>query len=520
MAQSEVMAVPSDGFGKLAEALLRCGARAIAATVLPISAPWLQVFDELVQTFSRAGWDWFKKLKRSDRTKTLDQLAQYPVEKARAIAREELSDSEMPSEHKELLNNYVAAIPMTARRAITRTNDSGRPKTLLSQLPKDEAEFMRFMPIRPPLFNPGDRVSGYDFELQQLIGQGGFGEVWRAHNVYRPDGKQVALKFCINIKDKASLRREINIYNQLSLEYPHENIVSQILTAFSADPPFLVYEYVNGGDLISWLASFDGRAAPAREVLRILLMCARGLSHAHKHGIVHRDIKPTNILVSRGGAIKITDFGIGAITHKAGNPVESSSSPFKATTMLLGAYTPLYCDPWWTIGETVDAKVDIYALGMIGYQLLMADFTVGVRPDWPYELSQKNVPQTIIDLIGRCVAHPSRRVRDADELLHHLENLRNEGYFYENRQESDFNENTGPIQAGQVGSGKVSGERDMDHEPEEKEIKNEDRPPIAVSQMVNPPEKGLKSKPRTVPVVCAVITALLIWIFIIAVNFN
>jgi serine/threonine-protein kinase len=326
------------------------------------------------------------------------------------------------------------------------------------------------------------------------------------------------LKFCLNIKHKSTLEREINVYNRLSLEHPHSNIVSQIMTAFSADPPFLVYEYIDGGDLISWLASFNGKPVPTNEVLRVMLMCARGLSHAHKHGIVHRDIKPNNILVSRKGSVKITDFGIGSIARETETPTGNSSAFFQTTTKLLGAYTPLYRDPWWPVGNKVDPRVDIYALGMVGYQLLMADFTVAVRPDWHFELEQVKVPEPVIELIGRCVAHPSRRFKDAEELLSCLEDLQLNGYFEKQKKKSQST----PI-AKQKTQSKPSSEEKAtrpqrtEDQTERKVVDLKEHKQDPIPKPITQSEKTSGKKSRTVPIIIAVIIAMLIWIFAFAI---
>src|SRR3546814_1395463 len=104
---------------------------------------------------------------------------------------------------------------MTARQALHRWDDDGRVTTLLSQLPRTPEEMLRFGPLRPPHFQPGTKLAGYDYCLDTLLGQGGFAEVWKAHNTERAGQPPVALKFCLDEALLPSLRREIRLLDRL-----------------------------------------------------------------------------------------------------------------------------------------------------------------------------------------------------------------------------------------------------------------------------------------------------------------
>src|SRR3546814_15630083 len=104
---------------------------------------------------------------------------------------------------------------MPARQALHRWDDAGRVTTLLSQLPRTPEEMLRFVPLRPPHFQPGTKLPGYDYCLDALLGQGGFAEVWKAHNTELAGQPPVALKFCLDEALLPSLRREIRLLDRL-----------------------------------------------------------------------------------------------------------------------------------------------------------------------------------------------------------------------------------------------------------------------------------------------------------------
>src|SRR5690606_33061289 len=180
-------------------------------------------------------------------------------------------------------------------QALHRYDDGGRVTTLLSQLPRSPEEMQRFVPLRPPRFQPGDKVAGYDYRLETLLGQGGFAEVWKARSTELAGEAPVALKFCLDPALLASLKREMQLLDRLKVYTAGKDFVRLLHTAYSAEPPFLVYEYVDGGNLDGWLDSFAGQPPPAAEVLSVLKMTARAVAAAHAQGIVHRDLKPANL---------------------------------------------------------------------------------------------------------------------------------------------------------------------------------------------------------------------------------
>ncbi len=393
-----------------------------ANVVLPGNATTAFLFGQLAGLGADFLFEQSRKMSTEQYRKVVNGTARTSYDSARLLASEVVNRCAVPADLAPGLVEYFSAVPANFKHAVSRPNDEGKPSTLLSQLPVSRTDMLHFLPLRPPLFKPGDRVAGHDYALTELIGQGGFAEVWRADHIVRKKYPPTAIKFCSDADLAQSLRTEIRVYDDLEGQPYSDNRVKLISTGYSADPPFVIYEYVEGGDLASWLATFDGSPAPALEVQRILTMAARGLEPAHVAGIVHRDLKPSNLLITPQGVLKIADFGIGAISSSA-NPA-SGSVTATGTDAMMGAFTQNYAEPRQQRGEPAEPAFDIYALGVISYQLLVGDTSIPMGPGWRSELEDQKVESGIVDIIAQCVDSPTRRIPNASALLARLEALR------------------------------------------------------------------------------------------------
>jgi hypothetical protein len=227
-------------------------------------------------------------------------------------------------------------------------------------------------------FRPGDRpIRGADWELVRLLGKGGFGEVWKARNPDLPSLPPVALKFCLELDDRAKglLRHEADMVLRAQQQIRSDGIVPLLHAYLNNDPPCLEYPYIEGGTLIRLLdecRESTGAFTPA-QVQRIIQRIAQIISPAHRATpkLVHRDLKPSNVLVERRAdgkvLLRVADFGIGAI---AAQPVldrsrASSSLEGNVSSALTGAYSPLYASPQQMRGDKPDPRDDVYALGVI-----------------------------------------------------------------------------------------------------------------------------------------------------------
>jgi serine/threonine protein kinase len=402
---------------ELGEALLQTALKGLIAAYAP-AGTIATLLSEIAGPFAKAAYAFLSDKSPEDKQKAIDGLARMPPDRARELTLEQ-ARGVFDEPTARALANYMAVVPATTRRAIAHPNDKGKPHTLLSQLPRREHELTKFLPIRPPLFQSGDHVPGRDYVLEALIGQGGFGEVWRARHRYSQ--ALVAVKFC-NMDGEAeqriaALKNEMELVEALHARSSHDDgspyIVELLETGLDNSTPFLIYEYIDGGDLSTWIAGFDGERPPVRDVVRCIKMMASGLVHAHARNVFHRDLKPANVLVARDGTVKITDFGIGAL-EKGGVPMDTAT---RAATALHGASTPMYADKRASSGR----QYDIYSLGVITFQLLIGDVSREAGPAYQAELQACGVPARMISIVSRCLTIPQHRFGDVRELILELE---------------------------------------------------------------------------------------------------
>ncbi len=209
--------------------------------------------------------------------------------------------------------------------------------------------------------------------LTALIGVGGMGAVYRAENLslQRPAAvKSLQGNGGLGSTGMRRFLREARMLARLD----HPNIVRIYDVARDAQGSYLIMEFVAGRDLELLRTT---RKLSVHTCVKLLMQVARALAAAHGLGIVHRDVKPANILLSNSGQVKVTDFGLA-------RPQEgSSSSSISQTGEVVG--TPYYMAPEQAQGQEVDARADIYALGATAYALL------GGQP--PY---QGNTPLSVI----------------------------------------------------------------------------------------------------------------------------
>jgi serine/threonine-protein kinase len=196
------------------------------------------------------------------------------------------------------------------------------------------------------------------YRLLGLLGRGGVGEVWRAEDLQL--GRPVAIKLLRRLEGDAlssleRFKREAKATARLS----HPNVVATYDIGSTGDRPYLVMELVRGGDLAQLLRNHG--LPPAGEVADLAIQAARGLDAAHAAGIVHRDVKPANLLLSSDGTLKITDFGIARMSG-------TENTGGLTGPVLLG--TAAYLAPEQVRGEPATPASDRYALGCVLYELL------------------------------------------------------------------------------------------------------------------------------------------------------
>jgi len=203
----------------------------------------------------------------------------------------------------------------------------------------------------------GELIAGR-YELEKLVGSGGMSNVFRAHD--RLLERTVALKILHEQYTRDDdyverFRREARAVAQLT----HPNIVTVIDRGQQDGRQFIVFEFVEGENLKEVIAHGQ---VPVRDAVGLALQVARALSFAHGRGLVHRDVKPQNVLLNEDGQAKVTDFGIARSLDVQG---------VTQTGTVLG--TSDYIAPEQARGQKVDPKTDIYSLGAVLYELLTGD---------------------------------------------------------------------------------------------------------------------------------------------------
>ena len=275
---------------------------------------------------------------------------------------------------------------------------------------------------------PGQWLGGLEgrrFEILEPMGRGGMGQVFRARDATLR--REVALKFLLPRPGFEALAlAEARAVARLD----HENIVRIFDVAeWSHTPgqtrvPFLVMECLEGESLAGLLR----RERPElRRALEILEAISAGLAHAHERGIVHRDLKPGNVFLTREGTVKLLDFGL---SHLAVEPVGSELQP--------AGGTPAYMAPEQWRGEPQDARTDIWAAGVVLYELLtgeppfqgatlaeLRERVTSPEPAPPVRVRHPEVPRRVALLLATALAkEPARRFASALELRQEVRELR------------------------------------------------------------------------------------------------
>jgi eukaryotic-like serine/threonine-protein kinase len=246
-----------------------------------------------------------------------------------------------------------------------------------------------------------------NYRVIREIGSGGMGAVYLAERCDNEFEQRVALKIVRqSIADRRTIRSfkaERNILARLN----HPNIATLLDGGVSdIGEPFIVMEYVDGVSITKYA---DERGLNTRERLNLVLKVCSGLSYAHRNLIVHRDIKPDNILVTKDGEPKLLDFGLAKLLD-AGLAAEREQ-----TVTAFRALTPSYASPEQLQGLPITTASDIYSLGVVMYELLS-----GSRP---LDLRGKTIDEAVSMALGSTPQPPSRAGNGSSHLRGDLDNI-------------------------------------------------------------------------------------------------
>ena len=320
------------------------------------------------------------------------------------------------------------------------------------------------------------------YEILELIGSGGMANVYKArcHRLNR----LVAIKILkSDLADNADFRRRFHDESQAVAQLSHANIVSVYDVSTNPDREYIVMELIDGITLKQYMER-RGRM-DWRESLHFITQIMRGLSHAHSRGIIHRDIKPQNIMVLRDGSVKVADFGIACLANQGQTLTQEA----------LGSVH--YISPEQARGDRIDARSDIYSAGVVLYEMLTGrlpfegDSAVSVAiqhlssvPLAPRDIDP-SIPEPLELICMKAMSSdPNKRYASADAMIEDLEKFRRDpsvdmDYI---RQEltapAADTEPTMPIPTAQVASavkkhtGELRREREEEEEPPRRDKKS------------------------------------------------
>ena len=260
------------------------------------------------------------------------------------------------------------------------------------------------------------------YEILERIGTGGMAVVYKAkcHRLNR----LVALKILkSDLAQDEDFRRRFNAESQAVAQLSHPNIVSVYDVSRGGDTEYIVMELIDGITLKQYMEKRG--QLNWRESLHFITQIMRGLSHAHSRGIVHRDIKPQNVMVLRDGSVKVADFGIACLENSAQTLTQEA----------LGSVH--YISPEQARGERTDARSDIYSSGVVMYEMLTGrlpfegDSAVSVAiqhlssvPLAPRELNPEIPAQLELICMKAMTPDLNRRYASADAMIADLEDFR------------------------------------------------------------------------------------------------
>ena len=268
-----------------------------------------------------------------------------------------------------------------------------------------------------------------EWVLTGKLGEGGFGEVWRA--CHRESRDSRVFKFCFKAERVRFLKREVTILRLLREHLgEHPNIVRLYEVYFDEAPYYIEMEDVGGQDLVTWCEEHLGCVTLTLSCrIDIVVQVAEALQAAHDCGVIHRDLKPSNILVvgepsdDAGVLVKLTDFGIGQLVSKTDFgeiPLSGFTETVGKTEMETHAGSRLYMSPEVLVGGHATIRSDIYSLGVLFYQLIVGDLRRPLMPGWKEDIED---PLLIEDL-ERCLSvDPEHRFTGAAELARSLRGL-------------------------------------------------------------------------------------------------
>ncbi|MCP4659462.1 MAG: tetratricopeptide repeat protein [bacterium] len=261
-----------------------------------------------------------------------------------------------------------------------------------------------------------------NWKLERRLGEGGFGETWLARHAKSRDAR--VFKFCHEQSRLKALQREITIFRLLKEELGDRADVARILDwNFEQAPYFIEADYTAGGNLTEWAEDRGGLDRVPLEVrLEIVAQVATALAAAHSVGVLHKDVKPQNVLITgeRAGSVRaqLSDFGLGSVTER--ERLEKAGITVAGLSIAEMSGTHLYMAPELLEGRRATLQADVYALGVMLYQMVVGDFSRALAPGWDRDVDDAILRE---DVAAAVDGSPLKRLGTALELAERLRSL-------------------------------------------------------------------------------------------------
>ncbi len=263
--------------------------------------------------------------------------------------------------------------------------------------------------------------------IESKLGEGGFGEVWLAAHHKTHDRR--VFKFCFDTERLRGLQREITLFRLLKETLGERDDITRILDwSFEEPPYFIESEHVGGGSLLEW-AEGGLAQAPLATRLEIVAQVAEALAAAHSVGVLHKAVKPANILlrIDKQGRPKVmlTDFGFGLVTDnkrlvQAEITALGMNDVIDSMRKSSSTGTRLYMAPELVEGKAATVQADVYAVGVMLYQIVAGDFSRSLAPGWERDVDDELLREDIALFVD---GSPRRRLSNARRITERLRSL-------------------------------------------------------------------------------------------------
>lgn len=274
------------------------------------------------------------------------------------------------------------------------------------------------------------------YEIGEKLGSGGMGEVYQAVDTRL--NRKVALKFLPeSLKNDNAAKRQLQKEAQAIAMLEHPNICAVHGIEQFENDNFIVMQFVEGVTLEKKLKTMEECPDTFKSLAKQIISA---IALAHSHGVIHRDLKPGNIMLSDNGNIKVLDFGLAKVIERQKNPgieVSRNSSRISNNGLVIG--TVSYMSPEQLRGEKLDYQTDIFSLGIILYELLTSEnpFQRGTQAETIAAILSENpfsaekitskIPPGFVNLIKKCLAKDkNKRFQSAAEILVELDKIESE----------------------------------------------------------------------------------------------